>query len=77
MTVILNKESKNPAAKSLPRRGLNRKAKTKGSQIIGKVFISSPVLPDLILFVDSLIRLYARRSRRGFDIIPALLPELI
>ena len=42
MTVIINKESRNPAAKSLPRRGLNRKAKTKGSQIIGKVFTRNP-----------------------------------
>jgi hypothetical protein len=42
MTALLNKESKNPAAKSLPRRGLNRKAKTKGSQIIGKVFTRNP-----------------------------------
>ncbi|MEG4290755.1 hypothetical protein Q5692_11345 [Microcoleus sp. C2C3] len=42
MTVILNKESRNPAAKSLPRRGLNRKAKTKGSQIIGKVVTRNP-----------------------------------
>jgi hypothetical protein len=29
------------------------------------------------LFVGLGIRLYARLSRRGFDIIPALLPELI
>ena len=29
------------------------------------------------LFVASLIRLYARLRKRGFDIIPALLPELI
>jgi len=42
MTVILNKESRNPAAKSLHRRCLNRKAKTKGSQIIGKVFTRNP-----------------------------------
>jgi hypothetical protein len=42
MNVILNKESRNAAAISLPRRGLNRKAKTKGSQIIGKVFTRNP-----------------------------------
>ena len=42
MTVILNKESRNPAAKSMHRRGLKRKAKTKGSQIIGKVFTRNP-----------------------------------
>ncbi|MEG4486769.1 MULTISPECIES: hypothetical protein [unclassified Microcoleus] len=29
------------------------------------------------LFVGIGIRLYARLSQRGFDIIPALLPELI
>ena len=42
MTVILNKESRNPASKFLPRRGFNRKAKTKGSQIIGKIFTRNP-----------------------------------
>ena len=42
MTVILNKESRNPAAKSLQRRGLKMKAKTKDSQIIGKVFTRKP-----------------------------------
>jgi hypothetical protein len=42
MIVIINKESRNPATKSLHRRCLKRKAKTKGSQIIGKVFTRNP-----------------------------------
>jgi hypothetical protein len=42
MTVIINKESRDTAAKSLHRRCLQRKAKTKGNQITGKVFTRKP-----------------------------------